>query len=176
VTLCRRILAQARTLAAVCLLLGCASTLPCEQCPRHEPKLAVTLCVDSAFADSEQAAIVNAARAWEDALCGYVRITTTLVNGAFVPSECGKTILRVQSSYAWVAASTPANVPGFSDGCCTAWLVVDRAGDRLDDVAAHEIGHLLGVDHGSGLMAARMRGDCIDRRAAVLAALTAGNR
>jgi hypothetical protein len=143
------------------------------------------VCVDDAFTLREQAAVRGACADWTRALCGYVTLQPLTVSGDAPPPWCAITIYRVLSRYDQVAAMdlvSDARVAAFADiDLDTVWLVVDRIprNNALRTATAHELGHVLGrsAAHGDGVMSNPLEvGSCIDRRAAVLAALQQGGR
>jgi len=165
-----------KRLLAIMALVGCAATPPpCETCASQPAEVEVSVCVDSAFTASEVGSANEACAAWTSALCGLVTLRPLTVPGDAPPAWCDLVVLRVESDYDWVAARG-SSTGAFCDaiGGRTAWIVADRIPDgRLEATFAHELGHLLGVTHGAEAMSPALRDDtqCIDRRAAVLAAV-----
>lgn len=155
------------------LLLACTPP-PCETCPVEPARVAVDVCVDDAFSPAERAAIARAADRWTAALCGLVLVDTRVVADT---RDCSRAVARVHSSYPWVFAHAPCPSHACVAGWTTAgrdlvYVVVDRVPPgALEAVAAHEIGHMLGATEGGEIMSVRLHDSCIDRRAAVQAAL-----
>jgi hypothetical protein len=138
--------------------------------------VSVDVCVDDAFDTGDRAAIDRAADRWTAALCGLVTVDTrTVLDGD--TNGCARSILRVESGYEWVALKQPCDahhcVAGWTNEARdTAWVIVDLVPPgAMEPVVAHELGHLLGVEHGDALMRANLNDACIDRRAAVHAAI-----
>jgi hypothetical protein len=158
------------------LLLTC-SPPPCETCPAQPSEVEVSVCVDSAFdATATEAAHVACDR-WSAALCGLVTLVPLTVPGDAPPGYCDVVLYRVRSDYPWVAERSTSTA-GYTDADLhAAWIVVDRVPPgQMPAAMAHELGHLLGVSHGDGAMSPSLAHGCIDRRAAVLAALRQGER
>lgn len=146
------------------LLAACASPDPYADCARQcatRDGPTVAVCVDSAFSATEQSSITNAVKTWATVVCDR-RFGVRTVDGAEPPSDCTLTLLRVESWYPWVQERPPGAV-AFAEperGVC--WLVVDVIpAELLRPAAAHEIGHLLGADHGGGVMSAGLTDACI---------------
>ena len=165
-----------KTLALTIALASCTPLLPCETCPREARQLEVVVCIDHAFTPTDTEAAHRAADAWTDALCGLVLVRPVTVRGdEAIPAYCDRMIYVVQSTHDWVSIRSN-DTGGFCDGD-SAWVIVDRIDPALMQAAfEHEMGHLLGVSHGDGPMAPKLSGGCIDRRAAVQAALETSAR
>lgn len=161
--------------ALALLLAACSATpAPCETCPTQPAQVEVTVCVDSAFTADESAAIDDACDDWTAALCGLVRLQPLAIAGdPPLPTYCDVAVLRPSGDVAYAAGQGAVSTLAPR----VAYVVPETIPNGwLRTVAAHEIGHALGVSHGDGLMAARNPSTCIDRRAAVMAALQQGKR
>jgi hypothetical protein len=121
------------------------------------------VCVDEAFS-SETGVAVNAIREWDGALCGKLQFKTRVIDGADAPVDgCDYTVLAVSSTAPWVAEHMEENLAGFADPSIgVAWVIIDKVPAGLTRaVVVHEFGHLLGVKHGEGVMAATLTNECI---------------
>lgn len=166
-----------RYVVAIALLLSaCAPTQPCETCPPVPARIAVDVCVDDAFDAGDRAAIDRAAARWTAALCGLVTVDTRTVEDGDTRG-CTRSILRVESGYEWVTLKQPCDayhcVAGWTNAARdTAWVIVDLVPiGAMEAVVAHELGHLLGADEGLQIMNPRLHDGCVDRRAAIQAAI-----
>ena len=158
------------------LLLASCAPPACETCPREAKQLEVVVCLDHAFSEAYSEAAHRAADAWTDALCGLVVVRPVTVRGDESPPEyCDRMVYVVQSTHDWISIRSN-DTAGFCDGD-NAWMIVDRIDPALMQSAfEHEMGHLLGVSHGDGPMRPVLSGGCIDRRAAVQAAIDSSAR
>lgn len=165
-----------RLLLLPILLVSCAPLPPCETCGREAKQLEVVVCLDHAFTADDTEAAHRAADAWTDALCGLVVVRPVTVRAdEAIPEYCDRMVYRALSSFDWVTIQG-ASMAG---GCIgdDSWIIVDRIDPTLMEKAfEHEMGHLLGVTHGNEVMRPKLSGGCIDRRAAVQAALDTAQR
>jgi hypothetical protein len=164
-------------LALLALLLSACAPLPtCETCGREAKQLEIVVCLDHAFTDDDTEAAHRAADAWTDALCGLVVVRPVTVRAdAAIPEYCDRMVYRAFSTFDWVTIQGSS----MGGGCIgdDSWIIVDRIDPTLMEKAfTHEIGHLLGTSHGEGVMRPVLSGGCIDRRAAVQAALDTAAR
>jgi hypothetical protein len=161
---------------ALALILSACTPPPCETCPREAKQLEVIVCIDHAFSDVDTESAHKAADAWTDALCGLVLIRPVTVRGDEpIPAYCDRMVYQAYSTFDWIAIQSSDT----AGGCIgdNAWMIVDRINPELMQAAfEHEVGHLLGVSHGDGPMRPALSGGCIDRRAAVQAALETSAR
>ena len=160
------------TAALVAQVLACAPLLPCETCPRETARVSVDLCVDDAFSYADRMAIWRAADRWTRAFCGMVTIDPRIISEGDTRG-CDRSLLRVESGYEWVMLKMPCDgnhcVAGWTNEVRdTAWIIRDLVPEgALETVAAHELGHLLNIDEGQGLMDPYLTDGCIDRSAVV---------
>jgi len=92
-----------------------------------------------------------------------------------IPAYCDRMVYQAYSTFDWIAIQSSDT----GGGCIgdNAWVIVDRIKPELMEAAfTHEIAHTLGVKHGEGVMRPVLSGGCIDRRAAVQAALETSAR
>ena len=161
------------------LVLAIASCAPahtpatCETCAQSPAEIAIEICIDVAFAPAEARAASDACAAWTAATCGLVRFEPRTIDGGTpAPASCAVTVLRPGTSITWALA--PGELGAVSLLAPRVAYVIQ--GVESATIYAHEIGHALGVSHGAALMRARNPSDCIDRRAAIAAALGAKGR
>ena len=153
------------------LLLSC-TPVPCETCPQEPARVSVDVCVDDAFSTADRLAIWNACDRWTRAFCGMVTIDPRIVEDGDTRG-CERSIMRVESGYEWVMLKMPCNASGCVAGWTneardTAYIIRDLVPDgALEAVVAHELGHLMNINEGEGLMDPYLTDGCINRSAVV---------
>lgn len=139
-------------LLAICSALLCCSPAPASdcapQCVHSGPDYRV--CVDSEL----PADVANGVRMWASVLCDRSFSLQRIDGAADVPAECRATLLFAASEWDWIGAAG-VNTLAFADpDRGLAWIIVDRVpAGLMRTVAAHELGHLLGIAQDStGIM------------------------
>ena len=179
-------------LALLLLCCGCSpiySRVYAVRTEPIEPPRVIPVWVDTRFAPGHVREIDRAVEQWNWTLNGYVvlRVVDIEFNGELdklkEQHELGGYLVRWTTSRAMaVRDDAGEETLGYADsvGGHNLWLVMDRV--RRADVAgvtAHELGHLLGVDHGAGIMAAaydRHGVLCVDKGTAAKAELALAQR
>ena len=157
------------------LLVACTPPV-CETCPQEPARVSVDVCVDDAFSTADRLAIWRAADRWTRAFCGLVTIDPRIVEDGDTRG-CERSIVMVYSTFEWVWAKVPCDSQSCAAGFTnesrdTANIIRDLVPEgALEAVVAHELGHLMSVDHGEELMDPYLTDSCIDRRAIVQAGL-----
>lgn len=150
-------------LAACIALAGCPGSVEQQPCAKAcaDPSGPLTLvCIDQAL---DIDSVKGAVRMWSDVLCDRT-FEVQQIDGEQAPvSDCDVTLLFADSSWDWISAAGSYDI-GFADpDRGLAWIIVDRVPPGfMKVVAAHELGHLLGIlADSSGIMADPIQDTCV---------------
>lgn len=163
-------------------LLKCSAPQVCEKCTKTTQQEILFVCVDSAFSPSNKILVQDFSNFFTDSFCGIIQAEIVYFNELDYSDFCDVVVFRVFSDFSWIKRSTtPKNLAFVKElNGLYVWIIEDKIYDEMFVyVLAHEVLHSLGVDHGENLMKTKLiRGqpECIDRRAAISAALEIGRR